>query len=192
METFPRQQATGCHRIVLYGPESTGKTTLAQALAAHYQTQRVPEFARDYLQEKWNNSQETCGLEDLPQIVKGQIQLENEAVSQAQKWLFCDTNVLVTKVWSITHFDGYCAPEIVEAVNRYHYDFYLLTSPDIPWEPDSLRDRPHQRDEMFSAFLDELKLLKHPYAIVTGTGKERLQNAIQALEKWLVNPKSSF
>ncbi|MGC6422200.1 MAG: AAA family ATPase [Flavobacteriaceae bacterium] len=184
METFPQQQPSSCRRVVLYGPESTGKTTLARALAAHYQTQWVPEFARDYLQEKWDRNQESCGLDDLPEIVKGQIQLENKALSKAHKWLFCDTNVLVTKVWSLTHFHGYCAPELAEAVNHYHYDFYLLTSPDIPWEPDILRDRPHQRDEMFSAFLEELKHLQQPYAIVQGTGEERLQNAILALEKW--------
>ena len=183
MEKNHRQLPTHCHRIVLYGPESTGKTTLAKALAAHYDTEWVPEFARTYLQEKWDSHKTTCTLEDLPLIVHGQLAWENERLAKAKRWLFCDTNALVTQVWSVTHFNGYCAPEIKAAVHQLHYDFYLLTTPDIPWEKDDLRDRPEARDAMFGVFKQYLESQNTPYFVVTGQGEQRLQSAIQALER---------
>ena len=75
MEKNIQQRATNCLRIVLYGPESTGKTTLAKGLAEIYQTTWVPEFARMYLQEKWDHKKEVCDLNDLRIIAKGQIML---------------------------------------------------------------------------------------------------------------------
>jgi len=187
MEKRIQQVATKLIRVVLYGPESTGKTTLAKALAAYYTTNWVPEFARDYLQTIWDQEQRSCSLEDLPYIVAGQMRLENQKLAKAQKWLFCDTNALVTQVWSETHFDGYCTPEIIEAVAHYHYDFYLITKPDIPWEKDDLRDRPEDREKMYSAFEQQLLKRDLPFAFVEGFGEKRLQNAIKALENWQKN-----
>lgn len=184
METIPQQTVKGLNRIVLYGPESTGKTSLAQGLAAHFKTQWVPEFARTYLQEKWEREQAVCALADLPHIVRGQIRWENERLLTAEKWLFCDTNALVTQVWSQTHFEGYCAPEIKKAVQDYHYDFYLLTQPDLPWVRDDLRDRPAAREEMFESFKYQLDKHNLPFALVGGKQASRLQNAITALKKW--------
>ena len=131
METG-HQISSRCLRVVLYGPESTGKTTLAKALATHYQTPWVEEFARPYLQEKWEKEQSVCTLEDLPIIAQGQLDAENKAIEQANKLIICDTNILVTKVWSETHFDGYCAPELKTILANTHYDLYLLTSIDVP------------------------------------------------------------
>ena len=184
METIPQQTLKGLYRIVLYGPESTGKTSLAQALAAHFKTQWVPEFARVYLQEKWEREHVVCTLADLPKIVHGQMLWENKRLRLANKWLFCDTNALVTQVWSQTHYDGYCAPEIKKAVHDYHYDFYLLTQPDIPWVKDDLRDRPAAREEMFEAFKYQLDKHNLPFALVGGKQAFRLKNAITALKKW--------
>ena len=107
MEKDLRQVSSQIFRVVLYGPESTGKTTLAQALANHFQTEWVQEFARDYLQKKWEEQLAVCTLEDLPVIVAGQLEWENQKVIKANQILICDTNVLVTRVWSETHFNGY-------------------------------------------------------------------------------------
>ena len=113
MEKNLKQQQSDCLRIVLFGPESTGKTTMAKALANHFNCNWVPEFARTYLQEKWDKSQEVCTLDDLLMIAEGQLTLENKALSQAERFLFCDTNVLVTRAWSETHFEGYCSPQLM-------------------------------------------------------------------------------
>jgi len=80
--------SSGCLRVVLYGPESTGKTTLAKALAAHYRTLWVPEFARSYLQEKWDRQKTVCTLADLPIIAQGQLAAENAAITQANRLIF--------------------------------------------------------------------------------------------------------
>ena len=102
-----KQKKTNCKRIVIYGPESTGKTTLANDLANHYETKCVPEYAREYLQKKWDLHKGKCNLNDLINIALGQINLENKMISKSKKFIFCDTNILVTKVWSETHFNGY-------------------------------------------------------------------------------------
>ena len=182
METRAQHQ-TDCLRIVLYGPESTGKTTLAKALAAQYQTTWVPEFARDFLQKKWDEQQEHCTLEDLTLIAEGQLAAENKALQAANQFLFCDTNVLVTKVWSETHFEGYCAPELLRLLETTHYDLYLLTDIDIPWEKDDLRDRPEQRDSMRAYFKEQLNQYNFPYIEVRGTHEQRLTTALNGIEK---------
>ena len=99
-----KQKKTNCKRIVIYGPESTGKTTLAYDLANYYKTSWAPEYAREYLQRKWDMYKEKCNLDDLINIALGQIKEENKMISKSRKFIFCDTNVLVTKVWSETYF----------------------------------------------------------------------------------------
>ena len=182
METTT-QQPTDCLRIVLYGPESTGKTTLAKALAEHYQTDWVPEFARDFLQHKWDTQQEHCSLEDLITIAHGQLAAENAALKNASKFLFCDTNILVTKVWSETHFNGYCDPVIMDCSKKFNYDLYLLTGIDVPWVKDDLRDRPDNREEMFNFFKGQLDVNEIQYSVVSGGKEERLKRAILTLDK---------
>ena len=89
MEKDLKQQPSDILKIALYGPESTGKTTLANQLADAFQTLWTPEFARDYLQQKWDATQQVCVYDDLLPIAIGQTKLENEAVEQANKILFC-------------------------------------------------------------------------------------------------------
>lgn len=179
---FLNQEKSTVFRVVVYGPESTGKTTLCQDLAAHYKTHWVPEFARDYLQKKWNNSQQVCSLDDLPVIAKGQMDSENTIVKKTDKILFCDTNILVTQIWSETHFEGYCDPEIIAAANELHYDLYLLTGIDIPWEPDDLRDRPTDREFMFQCFENKLMEHKKPYLHIIGSRENRIKLATNAID----------
>jgi HTH-type transcriptional repressor of NAD biosynthesis genes len=177
-----QQQHSSLFRVVVFGPESTGKTTLCKDLAAHYKTLWVPEFARDYLQEKWDTTQEICTLEDLPTIAQGQMDLENEALKSASKVLFCDTNILVTQIWSETHFDGYCDPKIIAAVNQVHYDLYLLTGVDIPWEADDLRDRPNDREGMFEYFKVKLEEQNVAYEYIKGDRENRIKQATTAID----------
>lgn len=184
METRP-QTSSRCLRVVLYGPESTGKTTLAKALADHYQTSWVPEFARSYLQEKWDKQQAVCTLADLPIIAQGQLAAENTAIAQANRLIFCDTNILVTKVWSETHFEGYCAPELNTILAQTHYDLYLLTSIDVPWEKDDLRDRPNDREQMFIYFKQQLEVYNFPFLVLEGSLEERIQKAVNTIDQLL-------
>jgi len=181
MEKSLQQQETDCLRIVLYGPESTGKTTLAIELAKKFNTSFVPEFAREYLQEKWNKQGEKCNLDDLLEIVKGQILNENLAIKKANDFIFCDTNILVTKIWSETHFEGYCDPKIEKYTDILKYDYYFLTDVDTPWDKDDLRDRPNQREEMFFYFKKVLDDKKLPYTILRGKLFERIEIAEKTL-----------
>ena len=182
METNLQQQKSDCLRIVLYGPESSGKTTLAKALAKQFQTTWVPEFARNYLQEKWDQKKEVCSLEDLIIIAKGQINHENYLIEDANEFLFCDTNVLITKAWSETHFNGYCAPEIQYWVDTFKYDHYFLTDIDVPWQADDLRDRPNSRKTMFDYFENLLKNKKASYTLLKGNLNVRLKKAEKTIE----------
>lgn len=183
MEKNPQFRNSNCLRIVLYGPESTGKTTLAKALAAHYSAEWVPEFARDFLQKKWDEDKEVCTLQDLKEIAYGQLEEENKAALQTNDLLFCDTNILVTKVWSETHFSGYCAPEIEALVNATHYDLYLLTDIDVPWKKDDLRDRPKDRGLMANYFKEQLINYKVPFISISGNPTERLMQAIRHIDQ---------
>ena len=185
MEKDFKQVPSNLLKVVICGPESTGKTTLARQLSDYYQTTCVKEFARDYLQKKWDQKKEVCSRADLPIIVAGQIQLENEATTMAKQVLICDTNVVVTRVWSETHFDGYCDPQIVACCHQFHYNYYLLTGIDVPWQKDDLRDRPNDRQMMFDYFKNTLDQLGENYVILKGNQEQRLRKAINTINKLL-------
>jgi nicotinamide riboside kinase len=165
-------------RIALFGPESTGKTTLAKQLAKHFQTAWVPEFARDYLQEKWNNTAEICDINDMLPIAYGQMQLENENLSIANKFLFCDTNLMVTKVFSEVYYN-YCDPSLDKAARKHDYDLFFLTDIDIPWEKDDLRDKHEGRESVFEVFKQTLIDNNKPFITLSGDKDFRLKKAIQ-------------
>ena len=183
MEKDLKQLNSDIIRVVINGPESTGKTTLTKQLAEYFNTEYVPEFARDYLQEKWDLKKEVCSKEDLIVIVKEQVTQENELSLKANKILLLDTNIITTINWSITHFDGYCDPWIIKQAEFLKYDHYLITNIDIPWVKDDLRDRPDDREEMFSYFKKELDINEVKYSLVSGDREERLKRAILILDK---------
>ncbi len=107
MEKKLRQKSANVIKVVLFGPESTGKTTLSNQLARHYNTVWTPEYAREYLQKKWNNERKTCENSDLIPIAIGQMKLENKLAKKADKLLICDTDLLETKVYSEFYYNGF-------------------------------------------------------------------------------------
>lgn len=166
-------------KIAITGPESTGKSTLAKKLADHYQTVWVPEFARSYIEEL--NRDYT--KEDLVKITKGQIKKEDLMIPKAKDLLFCDTDLLVIKIWYEYRF-GHLPPLITDNYKRRKYDFYLLTNVDLPWKYDPQREHPHLRAYFFNLYEQELRKLGMPYAVVSGENQRRLSVAIKAIDKF--------
>jgi len=181
MEKTLEQQPGNCLRIVLFGPESSGKTTLAKQLASYFKAPWVPEYMREYLQEKWDTKNEQITRDDLLPIARGQMILENDAAAGSDTLLFCDTNLLELKVYSQFYYDGFCPSEILKACSINHYDHYLLTHIDTPWEVDDLRDRPYEREKLFRIFEKELQQNEVPYTLLKGNEKERFEKATQIL-----------
>ena len=185
MEKNLKQNPSSCFKVVLFGPESSGKTTLSMLLSKHYNALWVEEFAREYLQTKWDNEKKICELRDILPIARGQMKLENELSLQTSKLLFCDTDLLETKVYSEQYFNNYCNPELEKYALQNYYHLYILTDIDIPWVKDDLRDRPNNRKEMFIAFKQALIKYKKPYVLVSGNIEERIEIAISEIDKLL-------
>ncbi len=184
MEEKHQRTENNILKIVLFGPESTGKSTLAQQLAQHYQTVFVPEYSRIYAE-----MQQLCGKEltkeDVVEIAEGQLKLETELLPKANKILICDTDLLETKVYSEMYYDGYCPPQLEDFAELKTCDLYLLTDVDIPWVADGIRDKPKARKSQFNIFEATLKKYKKPYKVIKGNEEERLQNAIRYVDELL-------
>ena len=189
MERTLKQKDLNLVKIVLFGPESTGKTSLCIQLAKHYKTVWVPEYARTYLQEIWNRKRRICEPRDLMPIAHGQMALENRLAERANKVLICDTDLLETKVYSQIYFGGMVNPLIEKAATGNTYDLYFLTYIDVPWIPDDLRDRPDQREEMFQAFKDALEENNKPYILLKGDKESRLKRATHAIDEIISRKK---
>lgn len=187
MEEKLKQQPSNCIKVVLFGPESTGKTTLSRQLARHYNSVWVPEYAREYLQNKWNNERKTCEPEDLLPIAEGQMRLENELAQKTDTVLICDTDLLETKVYSEAYYLGACDPILEKYALENTYDLYFLTYIDIPWEADDLRDKPNERLQMFEAFKNELIKQNRPFVLLKGNKQQRLKTAVNHIDKLLKN-----
>lgn len=185
MEEKYRQEPSDILKVVLFGPESTGKTTLSEQLARHYNTVWVPEYAREYLQDKWNNQRKTCEPQDLLPIAAGQMRLENSLTKKATEILICDTDLLETKVYSEAYYVGLCDPILEKYALENSYDLYILTNIDIPWEEDDLRDKPTEREKMFKYFKDTLEKYHRNYILVQGDKKKRLKTAVEHIDKLL-------
>jgi NadR type nicotinamide-nucleotide adenylyltransferase len=168
-------------RIVLTGPESTGKTTMAKALAEYFCTVWVEEYGREYF-VKSNGITE---LADLSKIAEGQIALEEEALQEADKIMFCDTDLMVTKVWSEIYFQQ-CPQAVIDLSYTRRYDLHLLMDIDIPWEDDGTREFPQLRQWHFKRLKEELDNRGFPYVVISGSFGERLQACIRAVEQNLL------
>ncbi|CAA9195016.1 hypothetical protein FLA105534_00452 [Flavobacterium bizetiae] len=191
MEKNLRQQKTAIIKIALFGPESTGKTTLAKQLADYYETEWVPEFARDYLQEKWEENQHICVADDMLPIAYGQVALENKKLASAKKYLFSDTNLMVTKVFSEMYYD-FCDPLLNEAALEHDYDLFFLTDIDVPWEKDDIRDTPDGRESVFSVFKQTLIDTKKPFITLSGNKESRLAKATSIIDALSIAKQHGF
>ena len=191
LKQLPKPGSSEIIKIALFGPESTGKTTLAIQLAEHFKTAWVPEFARDYLQEKWEKSGKTCDADDMLPIAYGQTKLENDSVSVANKFLFCDTNLLVTKVFSEVYYN-FCDPLLEKAALKHEYDLFFLTNIDVPWEKDDLRDKPEGRESVFAVFKQTLIDNNKPFITLSGDKDLRLNKAISIVNDLAEAKKMGF
>lgn len=167
-------------KIVVLGPESTGKSTLCAALAKHYNTHWCPEYARQFLNENGTN----YNYDDLLTIAKGQLNNEDKFVEKAKQMLIIDTDMYVMKVWCEYVFNN-CHPFILEKINERKYDAYLLCDIDLPWTADEMREYPNEapRKELFTIYKELLINQKTPWGIVKGSGNTRTENAIALIEQ---------
>jgi len=166
-------------RVIVTGSECTGKTTLAEALARHYDTVWVPEFVRQFVEEKGASPD----YADVDAIARGQIALEDRMSSEASGLLIQDTDLLSTVIYS-RHYYGDCPPWIEEELRARAGDLYLLADIDVPWSPDGeQRDRGDRRAEMHELFRSALGHRGFRFVEISGTLPERLEKAIATIDQ---------
>ena len=188
-------------KVAVIGPESTGKSTLCELLAQHYNTQWCPEFAREFLLTHGTD----YTYDDLLYIAKGQLAMEDEYVqsivnsresgvnsrsndsqliAQSSKLLFIDTEMYVMKVWCEFVF-GNCHRWVLDQIIERKYDLYLLCNTDLPWVKDELREYPDlkTRDQLYHIYKDIMINQSTPWVDISGDHDERLQKAIKAVDQ---------
>jgi NadR type nicotinamide-nucleotide adenylyltransferase len=170
-------------QVVILGPECTGKSTLAEQLAAHYKTVWCPEFAREYLREKGKD----YNYEDLLNIAMGQLELEDNLRMDAKNLYFLDTDMYVMKVWCEVAFNN-CHPWILKQIATRRYDLFFLCDVDLPWVQDGLREYPDAtiRQTLFNMYKDLLINNGSKWAVISGNKSVRLQTAISIIDTVLL------
>ncbi|MFI5451304.1 AAA family ATPase [Pedobacter sp. UC225_61] len=168
-------------KIAIVGPESTGKSTMSQQLAKHYNVPWVPEYARYYCAALTSD----CTLQDEINMFHGQVALEESVLAMADTdFIICDTTFVTVKIWS-DEMLGETPQIVLDALKTHKYDFYLLLDIDLPWQEDPLRDFPHMREHFMEIWHNELKALHAQYKVIGGI-ENRLQNAIYAINNFLL------
>lgn len=165
-------------RVIICGPESTGKTTLAKNLALQFQTVAVPEYCRIYLDKK----QSPLTLQDVLPIAEGQRALEKEFEKKANTFLIGDTDIRQTLYYS-QHYYGSVPQALSEMVAQLSPRIYLLLFIDVPWIADDQRDRPQHREEMFKEMEAALREAGCSYFVISGSWKERWENALAIIQR---------
>lgn len=164
--------------VGITGPESTGKTTLAASLARSLQGVWIPEFARLYLEKKPG-----AGYSFFDFLAIGRAQMQHQILLQTQGkgLVILDADHTVIKIWALEKY-GHLPPLLEELYDKCRCDLHLLCYPDLPWQPDPLRESPHIRLALFEKYEALLKEEGKPYAVIKGTGLSRLEQAKSLLQ----------
>jgi len=167
-------------KIVLTGPESTGKTWLTKRLARHYKSDWISEYAREYvenLKRKYNYS-------DLVVIAQYQINVVKDYEGNVNRFLFLDTDLIILKVWFDVVYNE-CPAWLTESIGNRDIDLYLLCDTDIKWEYDSVRENADQnREALIKMYKLEIQNSGVPFVLIRGKDNTRLANAVNAIEEW--------
>ena len=153
---------------------------MAAQLAAHYGTAFAPEFARKYLEASGPH----CSLEDIEEIARGQMVAEAEAEARGHRVVFCDSDLLVIKIWS-EHAFGICPEWILRCIAQQQYDLVLLMGVDLPWQPDPLREHPHLRQQFYDLYHRELREHMANFAEISGPPERRFSQACFLVDELL-------
>ena len=185
----PPAKAHFAKRVVCIGVESSGTTTLAQALAQHYQTVWIPEYGRWYWEgRRYTPHQEIWDTDEFVKIANGQIRWEDDLARRANKLVVCDTDALATYIWH-RRYVGTFAHEVREVADSRHYDLYIVTEPDFGFVQDGTREGEHIREQMHRWFVDALETSGRPYIRVWGKHPRRMKDATQHIDALLKFPK---
>ena len=182
MEKNLEKQSNRSLKIVVFGPESTGKTTLAKQLSAHYNTAYVPEYARIYAEAKQQKGEELTSADVIP-IAKGQLRLECKASGNSM--LICDTDILETLTYARIYYPKFESETLKKYVAKNTANLYFLTYIDVPWKADGIRDLPNERERAFLEFEATLKTYNQSYILLNGNPTERFLKAVAAIDKLL-------
>lgn len=167
-------------KVVLTGPESTGKSTLTKQLAEYFSVPYVSEIARDYIL----NLNKPYNYNDVLKIAELQIEAENRILNVGYDFVFFDTDLIITKIW-LLHCFGKCPKWIDEELKKNAADLHLLCYYDLLWEPDPVRENPEIRSKLFEKYENEIILNGLKYAVIKGVLNERFDNAKIIVQEFL-------
>jgi nicotinamide riboside kinase len=168
--------------LCVTGAECTGKTTLAAALADALGAPLIPEVARSYLAGK-----ASYGSSDVLAIARQQLAAEQEALTLGAPLVVADTDLTVIQVWWEEKY-GELDPWLTAALRARTPRRYLVMRPDLPWEPDPLRESPHDRERLHGRYLEILQSAPFAFFEVAGSGSERFTNALYQVGRWTAAP----
>tara|TARA_B100001173_G_C15963329_1_gene536666 strand:- start:747 stop:1262 length:516 start_codon:yes stop_codon:yes gene_type:complete len=159
-------------KIIVTGPESSGKTTLFNQLTKYYQIDGVNEYAREFI----GSLKREYNYNDILEIAKVQFNNEQKLYKSKQRFILSDTDLLTLEIWCEFKYEK-CHQYILNNLRKYLPDVYLLCNPDIPWEYDPQRENPDDRLDLFNTYENKIKSLGVEYHIIEGEIPKRFESA---------------